>query len=158
MVRPSEHDDLRSGPVTSDRRLCLALPANLVAAGLARTRFGAWLAEHKWPTAQQEDMVLAVSEAVSNGVEHGYGVRPGVEGVEGRAGVVEVDAEVVPVADGCRRLEITVRDYGGWQPHAHQQAHRRHGIPIMKACVAEFVIDGTPAGTTVVLRSRPVPA
>jgi serine/threonine-protein kinase RsbW len=155
MVPPTDHDDLRSRPVTSEQRLRLALPADLGAAALVRQRLGAWLAEHNWPTAQQEDVVLAVSEAVSNGVEHGYGVGPGVEG---RTGVVDVDAEVVPVADDCRRLEIAVRDYGGWQSDSHRQAYRSHGIPIMKACVDEFVIDGTAAGTTVVLRSRPVPA
>lgn len=155
MVFPSsEHDDLRSGPVTSERRLALALPADLVAAAQARTRLGEWLGAHDWPIEQRDDVVLAVSEAVSNGVEHGYGVRPGVPG---RTGVVEVDAQVVATADGTRLLEITVRDHGGWQPHPHLAAYRRHGIPIMKACVAEFAIDGTASGTTVVLRSRPVP-
>ncbi|HEY0816689.1 MAG TPA: ATP-binding protein [Pseudonocardia sp.] len=155
MVPPSEQDDLRSGQVTSERRLAFALPAEPVAAALTRTRLGEWLSAQDWPLAQADDVVLAVSEAVSNGVEHGYGVRPGVAA---RAGVVEVDAQVVACGDGMRRLEITVHDHGGWQVQAHTHAHRRHGIPIMKACVAEFAIDGTASGTTVVLRSRPVPA
>jgi serine/threonine-protein kinase RsbW len=155
VVSSSEQDDLRSGPVTSDPRLAFVLPADLVASARVRTRLGAWLTAHGWPMAQRDDVVLAVSEAVSNGVEHGYGVRPGVDG---QAGVVEVDAEVVPRADGTRQVEVTVRDHGEWQPHPHLRAHRRHGIPIMKACVAEFAIDGTATGTTVVLRSRPVPA
>ena len=51
-----------------------------------------------------------------------------------------------------------MRDRGGWRPAPRLRAHRRHGIPIMKACVAECVIDGTASGTTVVLRSHPVPA
>jgi anti-sigma regulatory factor (Ser/Thr protein kinase) len=141
--------------VTFERRLAFALPADLVAAAQVRTRLGDWLGAHDWPIAQRDDVVLAVSEAVSNGVEHGYGVQPGVAG---RTGVVEVDAEVVACDDGMRQLEITVRDHGTWQPQPHLRAHRRHGIPIMKACVADFVIDGTASGTTVMLRSRPVPA
>ncbi len=97
--------------------------------------------------------MLAVSEAVSNAVEHGYRTRPGVAG---RPGTVEVSGELVRgLAD--RRVEVTVRDRGGWRPPARLRGHRRHGIPIMKACVAECVIDGTASGTTVVLRSRPVP-
>jgi serine/threonine-protein kinase RsbW len=155
VVPSSDQDDLRSGPVTSEQRLAFTLAADLVAAAQVRVRLGAWLEAHDWPPAQSADVVLAVSEAVSNGVEHGYGVQPGVAG---RTGVVEVSAEVVGCTDGMRQVEITVRDHGEWQPHPQVRNHRRHGIPIMKACVADFVIDGTASGTTVMLRSRPVPA
>jgi len=113
-----------------------------------RTLLAAWLTTHGWTEAAQEDLVLAANEAVSNAVEHGYGVRPGAAG---RPGLVEVAAE--RVAD--HRVEITVRDRGGWRPPPRLRAHRRHGIPIMKACAADCVIDGTPSGTTVVLRSHP---
>jgi anti-sigma regulatory factor (Ser/Thr protein kinase) len=154
VVPPSEHDDLRRGPVTAERRLFLALPAGLSAAAQVRARLGAWLVAHAWPDDQQDDLVLAVSEAVSNGVEHGYGVRPGADE---RAGVVEVIAEVICGSGDTRHAEITVRDHGKWRAHPRLRAHRRHGIPIMKACVAEFVIDGTATGTTVVMHSHPVP-
>jgi anti-sigma regulatory factor (Ser/Thr protein kinase) len=163
VVTSGEHDDLRRGPVTAERQLFLALVANLTAAAGVRARLGAWLAAHAWPLAQRDDLVLAVSEAVSNSVEHGYGVRTGVPG---RPGVVEVVVEVVPEVipelapdtDETRYVEITVRDHGKWRAHPRLRSHRRHGIPIMKACVAECVIDGTATGTTVVFRSRPVPA
>ena len=92
--------------------------------------------------------MLAVNEAVSNSVEHGYGMRPGVAG---RAGPVEGAAERL----GDRCMEVTVRDHGGWRPAPPLRDHRRHGIRIMKACSAECLIDGTPSGTTVVLRSHP---
>lgn len=117
------------------------------AAAGARRGIGAWLTAHGWPPEEQEDLELAVSEAVSNAVEHGYGVRPGAAG---RPGVVEVAAERLP-----DRVEITVRDRGGWRTPPRLRSHRRHGIPIMRACAAECAIDGTPSGTTVVLRSRP---
>ena len=93
--------------------------------------------------------MLALSEAVSNAVEHGYGVRPGAAP---QLGVVEVTAEVL--ADD--RVEIVVRDHGGWRAPSQLRSHRRHGIPIIRACVAECAIDGTPSGTTVVLRSHPL--
>ena len=153
-VVTSGEQDRRRGPVTAERQFLLALVANLTAAAGVRARLGAWLAAHAWPLAQRDDLVLAVSEAVSNAVEHGFGVRPGVGG---RQGVVEVAAEIT-TADDERRVEITVRDRGGWRTAPRVRAYRRHGIPIMKACVAECVIDGTAAGTTVVLRSHPVPA
>ena len=148
MVTSSRQEDLRLGAVTAERHLFLALPAALTAAAEVRALLGAWLTTHGWPPEAQEDLVLAVNEAVSNSVEHGYGMRPGVSG---RPGLVEVAAE--RLADRC--VEITVRDHGGWRPAPLLRDHRRHGIPIMKACSAECVIEGTPSGTTVVLRSHP---
>jgi serine/threonine-protein kinase RsbW len=148
VVTSSDRHDLRRGPVTVERQLFLALSADLAAAAEARRGIGAWLSGHGRPQEAQEDLVLAVSEAVSNAVEHGYGVRPGGAG---RAELVEVAAELLP--DG--RVEVAVRDRGAWRATPGERAYRRHGIPIMKACTAECAIDGTPSGTTVVLRSHP---
>jgi serine/threonine-protein kinase RsbW len=148
VVTSSEQGGLRFGAVTAERHLFLALPAALTAAAEVRTLLAAWLTTHGWPEAAQDDLVLAVNEAVSNAVEHGYGVRPG--NATG-PGIVEVAGEVL--ADG--RVEFSVRDRGGWRTPSELRSHRRHGILIMKACVAECVIDGTPDGTTVVLRSHP---
>ena len=148
MVTSSRQEDLRLGAVTAERHLFLALPAALTAAAEVRALLSTWLTTHGWSPEVQEDLVLAVNEAVSNSVEHGYGFRPGTAG---RPGVVEVAAE--RLADHC--VEVTVRDRGGWRPPPVIRSHRRHGIPIMKACAAECVIDGTPYGTTVVLRSHP---
>jgi serine/threonine-protein kinase RsbW len=149
VVTSGEHDDLRRGPVTAERQLFLALPADPGAAAASRASVGAWLTACGWPPAPREDLVLALNEAVSNAVEHGYGVRPG--DATG-PGIVEVAAEVL--ADD--RVEISVRDRGGWRTPSQLRSHRRHGILIMKACVAECVIDGTSSGTTVVLRSHPL--
>ena len=146
MVTSSEQGDLRRGPVTAELHFFLALSAELSAPAQARKGIGAWLSAQGWLPSAQEDLVLAVSEAVSNAVEHGYGVRPGASG---RPGLVEVAAERL-----SDRVEITVRDRGGWRAPPRLRSHRRHGIPIMRACAAECVVDGTPSGTTVVLRSR----
>ena len=80
MVTSSRREDLRLGAVTAERHLFLALPAALTAAAEVRALLGAWLTTHGWPPAAQEDLVLAVNEAVSNSVEHGYGVQPGAAG------------------------------------------------------------------------------
>ena len=93
--------------------------------------------------------MLAVSEAVSNAVEHGYGVRPGRRGGRrARGGGRRACSRTAAWRSPCATAA------GGARP-SQLRAHRRHGIPIMKACVAECVIDGTPSGTTVVLRSHP---
>ncbi|MBV9923324.1 MAG: ATP-binding protein [Pseudonocardia sp.] len=154
MVPSREHQDLRRGAVDAGRRLLLAPAADLTAAATVRTRLAAWLTELGWPPAHRDDLVLAVNEAVSNSIEHGYGLRPGNPG---RPGVVEVVAEILTTG-GERRVEIAVRDRGTWRTPPRLRDHRRHGIPIMKACAADCVIDGTAYGTTVVLRSRPVPS
>ena len=53
-----------------------------------------------------------------------------------------------------------MRDYGRWRPIPLHPDNRRHGIPLMQACM-ETVTIGQPAddrvGTWVVLRSRAIP-
>ncbi len=133
--------------------LRLALPAAMTAPALARERLGRWLDAHGWPTDQRDDLVLAVSEAVSNSVEHGYGVdHTGTGG----AGPVELLGEVHHGPDG-RHAVLTVADRGAWRPPAGERGYRRRGIPLMEACAAAVTVDGTSSGTTVVLRSRAVP-
>ena len=155
MVTSSENGDGCHGPTTADQRLHGVLPADPIAAGQSRAALRTWLTAHRWPTHALEDLVLAVSEAVSNAIEHGYGAQPGVSG---RPGTVELDGEVACGTDGMRHAEITVRDHGEWRSRPVLPSNRRRGIPTMRACVAECVIDGTATGTIVFLRSRTVPA
>ena len=53
------------------------LPANPVAIPVARYQVRRWLAALSWPAAALDDIVLAVSEAVTNAVEHAYVHCPG---------------------------------------------------------------------------------
>jgi serine/threonine-protein kinase RsbW len=122
----------------------------------ARRRVGRWLAEHGWPAGQIEDLVLAISEAVANSVEHGY--RSGRHTVTAAAhGVIEVGGRVLADRLG-RYVELIVRDHGRWRPVSSDRGSRGHGLQVMRACVAELVVQGTSSGTTVVLRSQAVPA
>jgi anti-sigma regulatory factor (Ser/Thr protein kinase) len=118
------------------------------------------LTAHRWSRAHRDDLVLAVSEAVSNSVEHGYGVSAGdstSRALTLPSGTIEVHGQVVTNPDGVRRAELTIRDHGHWLPPALLCGRRGHGMTIMRACADKVVIDHTPDGTTVMLRSRPLP-
>lgn len=160
---PLPEETLRSGSETyrPDPSLHLLVPADLMAPARARRAVSAWLGAHRWPDEPSDDLVLVISEAVSNSVEHGYGVAVGAVGTPtvaaGPGAVVEVTAEVVSDAEQ-RHIVVTVRDEGAWRPPPTARSNRRHGLPLIRACSAEVSIDGTPHGTTLVLRSHPVRA
>jgi hypothetical protein len=59
----------RSG---SPQLLQLELAADPVVASMARDRVRQWLTALGWPAGQCDDIVLAVSEAVGNAIEHAY--------------------------------------------------------------------------------------
>jgi serine/threonine-protein kinase RsbW len=148
---PSPSDDALD-PGAPELRL--TLPAEMATPSLTRSRLARWLDAHRWPSGQHDDLVLAVSEAVTNCVEHGYGVD---HATVGHSGLVEVHGVVVAEPDGHRYAVLTVADRGAWLPPSAERGNRRHGIPLMEACVESMTIDGTSAGTTVVFRSRAVP-
>jgi serine/threonine-protein kinase RsbW len=143
------HRATRSQP---RRPLRLQLPADPVAPSVARHRVRRWLTALSWPAGQLDDIVLAVSEAVSNAVEHAYLDQP--------PGVVEVHGGAETTPGGQRRVTVIVRDHGRWRPAPIEDENRRRGIPLMRACVDTLTIgqpDDDRAGTWVVLRSRAVP-
>ena len=134
--------------------LRLHLPADPIAPSVARHRVGHWLTASGWPAGQRDDIVLAISEAVSNAIEHAYRDNQSAE-------VVEISGAVEAVPGGQRRVTVIVRDYGRWRPPPDDDENRRRGIPLMRACVDSVTIgqpDDDRAGTSVVLRSRAVPA
>jgi len=135
--------------------LTVSLPAEMATPSVARQHLGRWLDAHDWPLGQHDDLILAVSEAVSNSVEHGYGVD---HTTAGHTGGVEVHGVMHTSPDGRRHTVITVVDHGAWLTPSQERSNRRHGLPLMEACAEALTVDGTGHGTTVVLRSRPVPA
>ncbi len=149
--RPSKDAAVRA---PSKQALRLQLPADPIAPSVARNRVRHWLTGSCWPPGQQEDIVLAVSEAVSNAIEHAYrdGQFPDV---------VDISGEVEAVPGGQRRVTVIVRDHGRWRAPPIDDENRRRGIPLMRACVDTVTIgqpDDNRAGTEVVLRSRVVPS
>lgn len=126
------------------RMRLLAVPA---AASLVRERLRGWLGALGWAEADLDDVVLAVHEAVSNSIEHGYaGTEPG-----------EVEVVGARVVDGdVQRARFTVRDDGRWlAPRA--PGYRGRGVAVMRGCMAEVTIRPGDGGTEVEMLSRPVP-
>lgn len=137
-------------PASAPDDLAFELAASWVSPSIARGRLDAWLRSHRWPAAQREDMVLALSEAVSNSIEHGYGVH---EDDLPTADTVTVAAAVT--TDGPRRrVVLTVHDDGTWIPPGPPSHHRGHGLSVMRACGDGLEIDHDGRGTTVTLTSR----
>ncbi|MFR9802392.1 ATP-binding protein [Pseudonocardia sp. RS010] len=162
MAPPSEQDEQASG-----RRhprvngfgshgptvLELSLRADLVSASIARDELAAWLVDHAWPPAHADELVLVVSEAVTNSIQHGYGVGPDTYD---HPGLVRVRAEVGPGPHGFRRVHLVVSDDGRWREPA-ERLRPGHGLFLIRALVAEMTIDGRSEGTTVTIASRVSP-
>lgn len=131
----------------------MVLPADPIAISVARHKVYHWLAALSWPAGQLDDIVLAVSEAVTNVIEHAYLDQP--------RGVVDVRSQLDATAEGQRRVTVIVRDQGRWRLAPAQDKHRHRGIALMRT-VMDTVTIGPPdddlSGTCVVLRSVAVPA
>lgn len=126
----------------------VVLAAEPAAPSLVRDRLREWLAVHQWPDTEVTDLLIAVSEAVSNVVDHAY--PPGV------TGNIEINGRVAALSGGAQLVELTVRDSGRWRPPPGRREYRRRGIPLMRAAVEALVINGTNQGTCVRMRSRVV--
>lgn len=151
-MRPTSDQDKHS---PAHETLELVLTAEWTAPSIVRGRLREWLAGHHWPAAHVDELVLAISEAVSNSIEHGYGVQ--VDTAGRTADLVEVHGEIASNGDGFRHAAFTVRDHGTWRAPTNHQTSRGHGMRIMHMCAAEVAIKSTATGTTVNLRSHPVP-
>ncbi len=104
-----------------------------------RRRLQAWLASRSIDSAAAGEIVLAVSEACNNAIEHGYG--DGVGSVW------------VRVDDDGETLRASVRDRGRWR-EGPSGADRGRGIAIMEAVMDTATIETTAEGTEVVLERR----
>jgi anti-sigma regulatory factor (Ser/Thr protein kinase) len=162
MAPPSDQDEQPLGSAPERPQglpaaalvLDLTLGAEWVAPSIVRQRVEQWLRELRWPPAQIDELVLAVSEAVSNSVEHGYGVP--TDAID-HPGTVTVRGRIVVEADGYRQAEITVHDGGTWREPVTEVSSRGHGMLIMRTCTDRFTIEHDADGTTVVLLGRPTP-
>lgn len=135
----------------------LVLALGSVAPSIARDLVRRWLLAHRWSPVNIDDLVLAISELVTNSIEHGYGIVAGKrDSCAVHQSAVRLDGRVVTDEDG-RRTEFTISDHGHWTPPPRVKGSRGHGLTIVRACAEEVRIDGGATGTTVFLRSHPVP-
>lgn len=147
--RAGTHEDTTLARTGLPGLLHVTLPAVPVSASLARDQLRRWLRALRWPPGQLADILLAVNEAVSNGIEHAY--RATVPGL------IEVEGRLLHDSPSGRRVEVSVRDRGSWRPPSAAAENRGRGIPLMRACMDQVAVDGTDDGTVVTLLSRAVP-
>lgn len=136
----------------------VVLAVDWVSPSIIRDRIRDWLLAHRWSPAHVDDLVLAVNEAVTNSIEHGYDLDPEGQAVSPRwaYSTVEVHAEITLDEHGRRRVEMTIRDYGEWR-HPTVDLSRGNGVRLMRACTDTLTIIPGSNGTTVRLLSRPLP-
>jgi serine/threonine-protein kinase RsbW len=144
MIGSEVHDDdacvlaVQLAPLA--RQFAHPLVASPEEVGALRRRMAPWLDHHGVGRETAQTVLLAVSEAVANALEHGYGF----DGL----GVTTVDALLV---DG--HLRVTVRDEGRWkEPRA--DTDRGRGTPIMHTLMDEVSVEPGPTGTTVTMTLR----
>jgi anti-sigma regulatory factor (Ser/Thr protein kinase) len=67
-----------------------------------------WTRAHGWDEVQVADIVLAVDEALSNVIRHGYGGKPGHK--------IELNARSLRDTPDGPGIEVRIRDYGKQVP------------------------------------------
>lgn len=120
--------------------LALHFPADAREVAPVRHQLREWLQDSGFGEDEASDLVLAVSEAVNNSVEHAYPAPA--------HGTVEVRAQITK--DGT--VDIDVTDHGQWRIPPPALTMRGRGLLLMRESVDEVVIDRSARGTTVRLR------
>jgi serine/threonine-protein kinase RsbW len=100
-----------------------------------------WVEETPLDQERQEDVVLAVYEAMANAAEHAY--------PDGRGGPLSVTAQ-------CEADELTVivADEGRWKKPDPGETMRGRGRPLIATLADADDIDSGEGGTTVMMRFR----
>ncbi|MEU1807563.1 ATP-binding protein [Micromonospora aurantiaca (nom. illeg.)] len=125
------------GPV-----LTIDLPADPARLAATRERLRGWLHAQGVSDWDVDTVLIATGEACANAIEHGYRFAP--------AGITTLRAEL-----RGDRLEIEVRDRGGWRAaDGDDSGDRGRGRLIMARVMDEATIVGTPEGTCVRLVKR----
>jgi PAS domain S-box-containing protein len=121
----------------------MTFPAEVDRIAPTRSALRSWLNRAGVNPEQAQNVLIAAGEAVTNAIEHGHRLAPGV-----------VSLRAVAVAD---RLELVVTDTGSWKPPAAiPESHRGRGLAIMKALMQDVSIQPEAGGTTVRLSARDV--
>jgi anti-sigma regulatory factor (Ser/Thr protein kinase) len=118
-------------------RFRLELAADPALLGGLRRRLRAWLSLQQVGQDRSADIVLAVSEACNNAIEHAY---------LGGKGTVALDLR----HDGAE-ISIAIEDRGVWR-EPRVDASRGRGLAIMERLMPATTIERGPRGTRVVLR------
>jgi anti-sigma regulatory factor (Ser/Thr protein kinase) len=126
--------------------ISMVLMADPVSLSVVRQRFRVWLADLDWPADEIDDIVLAVSEAVSNAVEHAD--------APGFASEVRVAARQFDELDGWRRVVVGVSDNRRWRSRSTQPGL---GLLMIHTCMDDVQYEADHEATTTVMTSVKVP-
>ncbi|MFD5830640.1 ATP-binding protein [Lentzea sp. NPDC060358] len=135
----------RSVVLVHENSLDLRFPADAREVAPVRHQLRTWLENRGFGEDEASDLVLAVSEAVNNSIEHAY---PG-----SARGTVEVRASTGH--DGC--VQVDVVDHGRWRVPPPELTTRGRGLLLMRESVDSVEVDRSANGTTVHLRRTPAP-
>jgi anti-sigma regulatory factor (Ser/Thr protein kinase) len=125
-------------PLSHDR-LALRLPAEPHVLSSLRRALRHWLEGLGATEAEAYDVLVAVTEAAANAVEHAYGPVDAA---------FDVEAEVTDGAD----VHVVVRDQGRWRP---PRGHNRgRGTLLMQELMDDFQVATSDEGTEVRMRRR----
>lgn len=129
--------------------------ADWVSPSLVRRHIRRWLGGLRWPQRRIDELVLAVSEVVSNSIEHGYGVTIDHQGPS--PNVVEIEGAIEVDDAGFARAVVVVSDHGVWRVPDPGPSSRGRGMLLARACTDELRTEHHSGGTTTTMRSRPIP-
>lgn len=122
--------------VRAAERLKLRLPAEAEALATLRRRLRGWLEDAGVGDEPAYDLLVAVSEASANAVEHAYGPSDAT---------FEVDASI-----GAGEVAVVIRDHGRWRPPRGR--NRGRGTLLMQELMDHFEVSSGDDGTVVRLR------
>ncbi|GAC1403094.1 MAG: hypothetical protein NVSMB64_04130 [Candidatus Velthaea sp.] len=111
----------------------LDLPAVPESARLVRAALERLADAHGLDADRRFALEVAVGEAVTNAIEHAYGIGDG--------------RFAVRAAAGPHGLEVAIDDRGSWR--GPREEGRGRGVPIMRALAHSVAIESTAAGTSV---------
>jgi serine phosphatase RsbU (regulator of sigma subunit)/DNA-binding NarL/FixJ family response regulator/anti-sigma regulatory factor (Ser/Thr protein kinase) len=123
---------------TELNRFTMRLAADPTRLSVLRKRLEDFLSAHQVSETDLFDLIVAVSEAAANAIEHPVNPRENVIEVE-----ISLDDETV---------ETTVRDTGQWRQPT-PSGHRGRGLALIGA-LADLTVDHSDDGTTVTFRRR----
>lgn len=101
-----------------------------------RQELRGWLDQPHVPGTVVDDLLLAVTEAATNAIEHGHD--------DTGQGTVTVTASMA-----AGRVWLTVVDSGTWRPPTPQPTHHGRGLPIVRTVMDETEIRPSSGGTSV---------
>jgi serine phosphatase RsbU (regulator of sigma subunit)/anti-sigma regulatory factor (Ser/Thr protein kinase) len=127
----------RRAPTAPLRRTVVADPSVLRD---LRAEVDAWLDALRVQPDDQAFLELALTEAVTNAIEHGYR--------DGPAGSVRIVLEL----DGESSCCLSVEDDGRWRTPDADPATRGRGLQMIRSLATEAEVRSTGRGTTVVVR------